>query len=83
MEKNSLKCSTGIEICLGVPLQSVQLFLPVIIKRLGYNTVKVCYIFFRATICSGHSNDYPQDKPLHRRTQRVWRSNAANPGFRF
>jgi hypothetical protein len=32
----------GIEICLGVPLQSVQLFLPVIIKRLGYTTVKVC-----------------------------------------
>ncbi len=30
----------GIEICLGVPLQSVSLFLPVIIKRLGYSTVK-------------------------------------------
>ena len=30
----------GIEICLGVPLQSVQLFLPVIIARLGYSTVK-------------------------------------------
>ena len=30
----------GIEICLGVPLQSVQLFLPVIVSRLGYNTVK-------------------------------------------
>ena len=30
----------GIEICLGVPLQSVQLFLPQIIGRLGYNTVK-------------------------------------------
>lgn len=30
----------GIQICLGVPLQSVQLFLPVIIKRLGYDTVK-------------------------------------------
>lgn len=30
----------AIEICLGVPLQSVSLFLPVIIKRLGYNTVK-------------------------------------------
>ncbi|EAU38559.1 conserved hypothetical protein [Aspergillus terreus NIH2624] len=30
----------GIQVCLGVPLQSVQLFLPVIIKRLGYNTVK-------------------------------------------
>ncbi|KAL9611352.1 MAG: hypothetical protein Q9167_004001 [Letrouitia subvulpina] len=29
-----------IEICLGVPLQSVQLFLPQIIGRLGYDTVK-------------------------------------------
>ena len=29
-----------IEICLGVPLQSVQLFLPQIIARLGYDTVK-------------------------------------------
>ncbi|GIK02995.1 hypothetical protein Aspvir_007061 [Aspergillus viridinutans] len=30
----------AIQICLGVPLQSVQLFLPSIIKRLGYDTVK-------------------------------------------
>ena len=30
----------AIQICLGVPLQSVQLFLPVIIQRLGYSTVK-------------------------------------------
>ena len=30
----------GIEICLGVPLQSVQLFLPQIIGRLGFGTVK-------------------------------------------
>ncbi|MCJ1239714.1 hypothetical protein MMC14_007712 [Varicellaria rhodocarpa] len=30
----------GIEICLGVPLQSVQLFLPQIIGRLGYSAVK-------------------------------------------
>jgi hypothetical protein len=29
---------TGIEICLGVPLQSVSLFLPVITKALGYST---------------------------------------------
>lgn len=29
----------GIEICLGVPLQSLALFLPQIIARLGYNTV--------------------------------------------
>ena len=30
----------AIEICLGVPLQSVQLFLPQIIARLGFTTVK-------------------------------------------
>ena len=30
----------SIEICLGVPLQSVALFLPQIIQRLGYSTVK-------------------------------------------
>jgi len=30
----------GIEICLGVPLQSVQLFLPQIIARLKYDRVK-------------------------------------------
>ncbi|MCJ1256249.1 hypothetical protein MMC24_004070 [Lignoscripta atroalba] len=29
-----------IEICLGVPLQSVTLFLPQIVSELGYNTVK-------------------------------------------
>lgn len=29
-----------IEICLGVPIQSVALFMPQIIQRLGYNTVK-------------------------------------------
>lgn len=29
-----------IEICLGVPLQGVSLFLPQIVARLGYNTVK-------------------------------------------
>lgn len=29
-----------IEICLGVPLQSVGLFMPQIIKRLGYGTIK-------------------------------------------
>ncbi|KAF3026574.1 hypothetical protein E8E14_014150 [Neopestalotiopsis sp. 37M] len=29
-----------IEICLGVPLQSVSLFMPQIIQRLGYSTVK-------------------------------------------
>ncbi|OQE17532.1 hypothetical protein PENSTE_c020G04292 [Penicillium steckii] len=30
----------AIQICLGVPLQGVQLFLPVIIERLNYGTVK-------------------------------------------
>lgn len=30
----------AIQICLGVPLQGVQLFLPVIIQRLNYGTVK-------------------------------------------
>jgi MFS family permease len=30
----------AIEICLGIPLQSVQLFLPQIIGRLGYSTIK-------------------------------------------
>ncbi|POR34769.1 Putative transporter [Tolypocladium paradoxum] len=30
----------AIEVCLGVPLQSVSLFLPQIIQRLGYSTVK-------------------------------------------
>ncbi|KAE8393478.1 major facilitator superfamily domain-containing protein [Aspergillus alliaceus] len=30
----------AIQVCLGVPLQSVQLFLPQIISRLGYGTVK-------------------------------------------
>lgn len=30
----------AIEICLGIPLQSVSLFLPQIIARLGYSTIK-------------------------------------------
>ncbi|KAG0647793.1 putative transporter [Hyphodiscus hymeniophilus] len=30
----------AIEICLGVPLQSVSLFLPQIVARLGYDTIK-------------------------------------------
>jgi hypothetical protein len=47
----------GIEICLGVPLQSVQLFLPVIIKRLGYNTVKVCLTSFREQIFANPQSD--------------------------
>ncbi|KAK3939962.1 putative mfs transporter protein [Diplogelasinospora grovesii] len=46
--KDSLKIFTypvtyaflAIEICLGVPLQAVALFLPQIVQRLGYSTVK-------------------------------------------
>lgn len=30
----------AIEVCLGVPLQSVSLFLPQIVGRLGYNVIK-------------------------------------------
>jgi sugar phosphate permease len=33
-------CFLAIEICLGVPLQAVSLFLPQIIERLNYSTVK-------------------------------------------
>lgn len=33
-------CFLGIEICLGVPLQSVSLFLPQIIQRLKFDTIK-------------------------------------------
>ncbi|KAK8041032.1 MFS transporter [Apiospora phragmitis] len=33
-------CFLMIEICLGVPIQSVALFMPQIIQRLGYSTVK-------------------------------------------
>ena len=33
-------CFILIEVCLGVPIQSVALFMPQIIERLGYDTVK-------------------------------------------
>ena len=33
-------CFLMIEICLGVPIQSVALFMPQIIERLGYGTIK-------------------------------------------
>ncbi|KAH6643410.1 major facilitator superfamily domain-containing protein [Truncatella angustata] len=33
-------CFLMIEICLGVPIQSVALFMPQIIQRLGYDTIK-------------------------------------------
>ncbi|KAL2868105.1 putative MFS transporter [Aspergillus lucknowensis] len=36
----STYCFLAIEICLGVPLQGVSLFMPQIIERLGYTTVK-------------------------------------------
>lgn len=36
----STYCFLGIEICLGVPLQSVALFLPQIIQRLKFDTIK-------------------------------------------
>lgn len=36
----NLLTRSAIEICLGVPLQSVSLFLPVIVKGLGYSAVK-------------------------------------------
>jgi MFS family permease len=37
----------AIEICLGVPLQSVSLFLPQIVARLKYSTVKTSELFPR------------------------------------
>ncbi|KAK2750357.1 hypothetical protein FQN57_003837 [Myotisia sp. PD_48] len=41
-----------IEICLGVPIQSVALFMPQIIKRLGYDTVKT-NLYTVAPNCTG------------------------------
>ncbi|KAJ5578692.1 transporter [Penicillium hispanicum] len=40
-----------IEMCLGVPLQTVSLFLPVIIERLGYGTVKTNLYTVAPNIC--------------------------------
>ncbi|KAK2816768.1 hypothetical protein FQN49_008003 [Arthroderma sp. PD_2] len=45
-------CFILIEICLGVPLQSVALFLPQIIQRLGYGTVKT-NLYTVAPNCTG------------------------------
>ncbi|KAF3491955.1 MFS transporter [Arthroderma uncinatum] len=45
-------CFISIEICLGVPLQSVALFLPQIIQRLGYETVKT-NLYTVAPNCTG------------------------------
>ena len=41
----------AIQICLGVPLQGVQLFLPVIIARLGYGTVKTNLYTVAPNVC--------------------------------
>ena len=41
-----------IEICLGIPLQSVTLFLPQIIGRLGYSTIKT-NLYTVAPNCTG------------------------------
>ncbi|KAK9369479.1 major facilitator superfamily domain-containing protein [Lipomyces kononenkoae] len=40
-----------IEMCLGVPLQSVSLFLPQIVARLGYSTVKTNLYTVAPNIC--------------------------------
>ena len=37
-------CWLGIEICLGVPLQSVSLFLPQIVARLGFECVDIFFL---------------------------------------
>lgn len=42
----------SIEICLGVPIQSVALFMPQIIERLGYSTVKT-NLYTVAPNCTG------------------------------
>lgn len=55
----------AIEMCLGIPLQSVSLFLPQIIARLGYGTVKT-NLYTVAPNCTGavmllilaYSSDY-------------------------
>ncbi|KAK7202800.1 major facilitator superfamily domain-containing protein [Myxozyma melibiosi] len=40
-----------IEMCLGVPLQSVSLFLPQIVQRLGYSTVKTNLYTVAPNVC--------------------------------
>ena len=55
----------AIEICLGIPLQSVSLFLPQIVGRLGYSTIKT-NLYTVAPNCTGavmllilaYSSDY-------------------------
>lgn len=41
----------AIEICLGIPLQSVSLFLPQIVARLGYNTLKTNLYTVAPNVC--------------------------------
>jgi hypothetical protein len=45
----------AIEICLGVPLQSVSLFLPQIVARLGYSTIKTNLYTVAPNISGGSS----------------------------
>ncbi|PGG95540.1 hypothetical protein GX51_08222 [Blastomyces parvus] len=45
-------CFLAIEICLGIPIQSVALFMPQIIQRLGYSTVKT-NLYTVAPNCTG------------------------------
>ncbi|EEH08259.1 conserved hypothetical protein [Histoplasma capsulatum G186AR] len=42
----------GVEMCLGIPIQSVALFMPQIIQRLGYTTVKT-NLYTVAPNCTG------------------------------
>jgi len=61
----------AIEMCLGIPLQSVSLFLPQIVARLGYSTVKtnlytvVGFFFFLGR----HGRD--TDRPYRHQTSRA------------
>jgi MFS family permease len=48
-----------IEICLGVPLQGVTLFLPQIVQRLGYDTVKTNLYTVAPNITVRNKNYFP------------------------
>lgn len=58
----------GIEMCLGIPLQAVTLFLPQIVARLGYSTVKTdLYTVVSLSNRSSrrdHSTDYISRRPI-------------------
>lgn len=58
-----------IEMCLGVPLQSVNLYLPVIIARLGYSTIKTNLFTVAPNItgaamllCLAFASDYTRNR---------------------